>query len=74
MHIYYQKMTASNDNLILNRFYSSVREIIIEPVKAMWLSGDGKYLAAYNDTGAMRALNIMPLKFLPAAAGSNAGE
>ena len=67
-------MTASNDNLILNRFYSSVREIIVEPVKAMWLSGDGKYLAAYNDTGAMSALNIMPLKFLPAIAGTNSAE
>lgn len=43
-------------------------------VKAMWLSGDGKYLAAYNDTGAMRALNIIPLKFLPATAGSNSAE
>jgi hypothetical protein len=47
---------------------------VVEPVKAMWLSGDGKYLAAYNDTGAMRALNIMPLKFLPAAAQSNSAE
>jgi hypothetical protein len=47
---------------------------VVEPVKAMWLSGDGKYLAAYNDTGAMRALNIMPLKFIPAAAGSASGE
>lgn len=47
---------------------------VVEPVKAMWLSGDGKYLAAYNDTGAMRALNIMPLKFIPAAAGSAPGE
>jgi hypothetical protein len=66
-------MTASNDNLIL-RFYSSAREIVVEPVKAMWLSGDGTYLTAYNDTGAMSALNIMPLKFLPAIAGSNSAE
>ena len=47
---------------------------LVEPVKAMWLSGDGKYVAAYNDTGAMRALNIIPLKFHPATAGSNSAE
>ena len=47
---------------------------VVEPVKAMWLSGDGKYLAAYNDTGAMRALNVIPLKFLPATAGNNSAE
>lgn len=47
---------------------------VVEPVKAMWLSGDGKYVAAYNDTGAMRALNILPMKFIPAAAGSESGE
>lgn len=40
---------------------------VVEAVKAMWISGDGRYAAAYNDTGAMRALNIIPLKFLPAA-------
>ena len=47
---------------------------VVEPVKALWLSGDGKYAAAYTDSGAMRALNIMPLKFLPAAAQSNSAE
>jgi hypothetical protein len=67
-------MTASNDNLILKRFYSSAGEIVVEPVKAMWLSGDGKYLTAYNNTGAMSALNILPLKFLPAIPGTNSAE
>lgn len=47
---------------------------VVEPVKAMWLSGDGKYLAAYNDTGAMRALNILPMKFLAPADAASASD
>jgi hypothetical protein len=42
-------------------------EGIVDPVKAMWISGDGRFTAAYNDTGVMRALNIIPLKFFPSA-------
>ena len=40
---------------------------LVDPIKAMWTSGDGRFTAAYNDSGAMRGLSIIPLKFFPPA-------